>query len=139
MAQSHSLTVNSLQLDGSTVPLSDRQKPLHSPRQHTYCPWKPSLIKPPNPVTTSFADSDVSRRDFHRGYSNTGHLTHSVTPRLLQLSPFPSACFLCPYNYSLLRSQNCAVHPETKVKLTISFLCSNLSTGSLSHKEFSTR
>ena len=32
---------------------------------------------------------------FYRGYSETGHLTHSVTPRLLQFSPFWSARFLC--------------------------------------------
>ena len=50
-------------------------------------------------------------------------------------SPFSSACFLCPYNYSLRCSQNCA---ETEVKLTISLLCSNLSAGSQSRREFST-
>ena len=36
--------------------------------------------------------------------------THSLTPRLLQFSPFSTVCFLCPYLYSLRSIQNCAVY-----------------------------
>ena len=58
--------------------------------------WRTSSVKPPNPTTTSSVESMLSRSIFARGYSETGHLTHSVTPKLLQFSPFWSACFLYP-------------------------------------------
>ena len=55
-----------------------------------HCPWRLELhqlnrqiVLPPAP--SNYFCPEVS---FHRGYSETGHLTHPVTPQLLQFSPF---------------------------------------------------
>ena len=52
-----------------------------------------------------------------------GHLTHSVTPRLLQFSPFWPVCFLCP-KPSSHTELCCSPHTEkqTNVQLTTSHL-----------------
>ena len=44
-------------------------------------------------------------------HCETGHLAHSVTPRLLQFSPFWSACFLYPKPLSHWKLC-CSPHPE---------------------------
>ena len=123
IARSHSLTV---------------KKPRRSLRQHTIMSMETGINQPSNSCYYQLRRFRCVPKCLSTEATATlhGHLTHSVTPQLLHLSPFPSACFLCPYNYSLRCSQNCA---KAKVKLTISLLCSNLSTGSQSRREFSTR
>ena len=62
-----------------------------------HCPWRTSSVKLSNPATTSSIKLVPSGSvGFHQGYSETGPLVHSVTPQLLQRSPFGPACFLCP-------------------------------------------
>ena len=57
-----------------------------------HCPWRASSVKPPN---------QLCRISFVRKYLSTEATvklatSHSVTPGLLQFSPFWPACFLCP-------------------------------------------
>ena len=63
-----------------------------------HCPWRTSSVKPPYPSCYYQLRRISSVRKYlstEATLSETGHLTHSVTPRLLQLSPFWPACFLC--------------------------------------------
>ena len=90
-----SISVNTCQLDDLTVPLSDCQEPQRSLRRHTvrgelYQSNRQILLLP------ALSNEFCPEVSFHRGYSETGSLTHSVTPRLLQFSPFWPTCFLCP-------------------------------------------
>ena len=132
---SPTLTVNSLQHDDSTVPLSDRQKPRHSPRQHT------SMETGTNQTSNSCYYQLRRFRCVPKYLSTEATVTLVTSLILSRLDYCNSLLSLLPASsiHSLRCSQNCVVHPETKLKLTISLLCSNLSTGSQSRKEFSTR
>ena len=78
------------------------------------CPWKTSSVKPPNPAITSSVELVCLEVSFHWGHSETGHLTHSVMPWLLQFSPFWLAFFLCPQP----SSHNCAAQLIVKKRKT---------------------
>ena len=119
---------NTLQLDVTAVLFSDSVKNLavllNSPR-------RASSAKPNHQIVLLPAPSNQFCPEvyFHRGYSETDHLTHSVTPRLLQFSPFRPACFLDYCNsllsglpassvQSLCRIQYCAARLTLKKRKT---------------------
>ena len=124
-----------------------KHKNLNSSTAH--CPLRTSLVKPPNPDTTSSLKKFCKEVWFLGGYSETGHLIHSVTPQLLHslLSGLPASfvhslqcmqnCAACLI-LSLHCTQNCAAclieSYQKHIKLTISLLCFSLSTGSLQQR-----
>ena len=61
-----------------------------------HCPWRTSSANRQILLLTSSVELVLSGSIFRRGYSETGHLTHSVTPWPLQFSLFWPACCLCP-------------------------------------------
>ena len=125
-----SVSVNTLQLDDTTAPLSDFVKSLGVLLDSTLSMenFISRTVKSCLPAPSNWFCSEVS---FDRGYSETGHPTHCVTPRLLQLSlsfglPDPSV-----QRQSLRHIQNCAARLILKnIKLTTSYLCFSFSTGS---------
>ena len=85
-----SVSFNALHLDDTTVPLSDCQN-LGVLLDRTL--WKTPLVKPANRFLPALPNQLCAEVPSYGSCSGTDHLTHSVTPRLLQFSPFRSACF----------------------------------------------
>ena len=56
-----SISFNTLELDDTTVPLSDSVKRVVESFSSTaHCPWSTSSVKPPSPATTSSVELVVS-------------------------------------------------------------------------------
>ena len=108
------ISANTLQLDGITVALTESVK--------SFGILLDSTLFMENFITQTSKSCYYQLRGmcWVRKYLNstetgyhceTGHLAHSVTPRLLQLSPFWSACFLYPKPSSHWELC-CSPHPE---------------------------
>ena len=111
-----SLSVNTLQLDDTTVPISDSVKSLGVLLDSTLS--MENFIS----QTSKSCYYQLRRISSVRKYLSTEATVKLVTslilstPRLLQFSPFWPACFLCPKPSLHIEQQCCSPHTEKKRK-----------------------
>ena len=133
-----SISVNTLQLDNNTVPLSDSVKSLDVLLDSTLC-MENFISQTAKSCYYSTVELVLSGSIFPPRLPGNWS-PHSFCHAFLQFSPFWPVCFLC-----LRRIQNCAARlilkkqKQQNVKLTTSHLCFSFSTSFQSNKEFSTR